>query len=88
MDRGAYEELAAAFAADGVVCVRGVLDPREVATAAQGIGKVLASPGPFAVVASAADDPGAFTEDFAGGRTSPRSGSWPGIRAPRRSPRR
>ena len=60
MDR----ELAAAFAADGVVCVRGALDPGEVAAAARGIEAVLAAPGPFTLVASGADDPGAFTEDF------------------------
>ena len=57
-------ELAEAFARDGVVCVRSALDPGEVATAARGIEAVLAGPGPLAVVASAADDPGRFTEDF------------------------
>jgi ectoine hydroxylase-related dioxygenase (phytanoyl-CoA dioxygenase family) len=61
---GADEKLAAAFAADGVVCVRGVLDPGEVAAAARGIDAVLASPGRLTLVASGADDPGAFTEDF------------------------
>jgi ectoine hydroxylase-related dioxygenase (phytanoyl-CoA dioxygenase family) len=57
-------ELAEAFARDGVVCVRSALDPGEVAEAAQGIEAVLASPGPLTLVASAADDPGRFTEDF------------------------
>jgi len=57
-------ELAAAFARDGVVCVRSALDPGEVAEAARGIEAVLASPGPLAQVASAAGDPGRFTEDF------------------------
>jgi len=57
-------ELAEAFARDGVVCVRAALDPGEVATAARGIGAVLASPGPLTLVASADDDPGKFTEDF------------------------
>ena len=57
-------ELAEAFAQDGVVCVRAALDPAEVATAARGIEVVLASPGPLTLVASAADDPGSFTEDF------------------------
>ena len=56
--------LAAAYARDGVVCVRSVLDAGQVATAARGIGVVLASPGPLTQVASGADDPGAFTEDF------------------------
>src|SRR5260370_5654748 len=57
-------ELAEAFARDGVVCVRSALDPGEVAEAARGIEAVLASPGPLTLVASAADDPGRFTEDF------------------------
>ena len=57
-------ELAEAFARDGVVCVRAALDPGEVAVAARGIEAVLASPGPLTLVASAADDPGRFTEDF------------------------
>jgi ectoine hydroxylase-related dioxygenase (phytanoyl-CoA dioxygenase family) len=55
---------AAAYARDGVVCVRSALDAGEVAVAARAIGAVLASPGPFAQVASGVDDPGAFTEDF------------------------
>ncbi len=58
------DELAAAFARDGVVCVRAALDPDEVAVAARGIDAVLARPSPLAIVASGADDPGAFTEDF------------------------
>ena len=57
-------ELVAAFARDGVVCVRSVLDPGEVAAAARGIDAVLARPGPLAQVASGNGDPGAFTEDF------------------------
>jgi ectoine hydroxylase-related dioxygenase (phytanoyl-CoA dioxygenase family) len=56
--------LAEAFARDGVVCVRGALDPGEVAAAARGIDAVLARPGPLALVASGAEDPGRFTEDF------------------------
>ena len=59
-----YDEAAAAFARDGVACVRSVLDPGEVADAAAAIDVVLARPGPLAQVASAPDDPGAFTEDF------------------------
>jgi len=60
----ADEGVAAAFARDGVVCVRPVLDPAEVAIAAAAIDAVLARPGPLAQVASGPDDPGAFTEDF------------------------
>src|SRR6516162_10521897 len=64
-------ELVAAFARDGVVCVRSVLDPVEVVAAARGIDAVLARPGPLAQVASGADDPGAFTEDFCRWREIP-----------------
>jgi len=60
----ADEGVAAAFARDGVVCVRSVLDTAEVAVAADAIEAVLASPGPLAQVASRPDDRGAFTEDF------------------------
>jgi hypothetical protein len=63
--------LAAAFARDGLVCVRSALDPGEVAAAARAIDTVLASPGPLAQVASGADDPGAFTEDFCRWREIP-----------------
>jgi ectoine hydroxylase-related dioxygenase (phytanoyl-CoA dioxygenase family) len=60
----ADEETVAAFARDGVACLRSVLDPGEVAVAADAIDAVLARPGPLAQVASRADDPGAFIEDF------------------------
>src|SRR5207247_3248706 len=63
--------LAAAYARDGVVCVRSVLDAGQVAAAARGIGAVLASPGPLAQVASGDNDPGAFTEDFCRWREIP-----------------
>ena len=58
------DEVVAAFARDGVACLRSVLDPGEVAAAAAAIDAVLARPGPLAQVASSAGDPGAFTEDF------------------------
>src|SRR6516225_4525144 len=60
----ADDETVAAFAHDGVACVRQVLNTQEVAAAAAAIDAVLARPGPLAQVASGADDPGAFTEDF------------------------
>src|SRR5215469_14836317 len=60
----ADEEAVAAFARDGVVCVRQILSPQEVAAAAAAIDAVLARPGLLAQVASGAEDPGAFTEDF------------------------
>jgi len=67
----ADEGLAADFIRDGVVCVRSALSPGEVATAARGIDAVLAHPGPLAHVASGADDPGAFFEDFCRWRDIP-----------------
>jgi ectoine hydroxylase-related dioxygenase (phytanoyl-CoA dioxygenase family) len=54
----------AAFARDGVLLVRGLLDPDEVEVARQAIDEVLADPGPLAQVASGGDDPGRFIEDF------------------------
>jgi len=65
------EELASMFARDGVACVRGVLDPGELATAARAIEIVLANPSPLAQVASGADDPGSFFEDFCRWREIP-----------------
>jgi len=67
----ADDEAVAAFARDGVVCLRSVLDGEQVAAAARAIDAVLARPGPLAQVASAADDPGAFTEDFCRWREIP-----------------
>ena len=67
----AGEEAVAAFARDGVVCVREVLSVQEVAAAAAAIDAVLARPGPLAQVASGADDPGAFVEDFCRWREIP-----------------
>ena len=64
MEPLADQEAVTAFARDGVVCVRQVLSTQEVAAAAAAIDAVLARPGPLAQVASGADDPGAFTEDF------------------------
>ncbi len=49
---------------DGVVLVRGVLSTEEVAAARRAIDTVLASPGPWAQVASGPTDPGSFFEDF------------------------
>ncbi|HEX7160985.1 MAG TPA: phytanoyl-CoA dioxygenase family protein, partial [Trebonia sp.] len=60
----ADDETVAAFARDGVACVRQVLSTQEVTAAAAAIDAVLARPGPLAQVASGAGDPGAFTEDF------------------------
>jgi ectoine hydroxylase-related dioxygenase (phytanoyl-CoA dioxygenase family) len=57
-------ETVAAFARDGVACIRGLLDPDQVTAAARAVEAVLAAPGPLALVASDGDDPGSFTEDF------------------------
>src|SRR5580704_2933724 len=67
----ADDEVVAAFAQDGVACLRSVLDPAEVAAAAAAIDAVLARPGPLAQVASGPDDPGAFAEDFCRWREIP-----------------
>jgi ectoine hydroxylase-related dioxygenase (phytanoyl-CoA dioxygenase family) len=67
----ADDALAAAYDRDGVVCVRSVLDAAEVTAAARGIEAVLASASPLALVASGADDPGTFTEDFCRWREIP-----------------
>ena len=67
----ADEEAAAAFARDGLVCVRQVLGHQEVAAAAAAIDAVLARPGPLAQAASGADDPGVFLEDFCRWREIP-----------------
>jgi len=48
----------------GVIIVRGLFSPDEVATIERGIERVLAEPGPMFKVASQADDPGRFVEDF------------------------
>jgi len=47
-----------------VVCLRGVLRPAEVERLREGIDTNLAAPSPRAKVASRADDPGFFIEDF------------------------
>jgi hypothetical protein len=60
----ADEDAAAAFARDGVVCVQQVLSADKVEAAAAAIDAVLAGAGPLRQVASGADDPGAFVEDF------------------------
>ena len=58
------ESAVADYARDGVVVVRGAFGAEEVALVAAGIEANLASPGPLVAVASDADDPGSFIEDF------------------------
>lgn len=52
------------YARQGAVVLRGVLTPDDVATLARGIEHNLAHLSPLALVASQADDPGKFVEDF------------------------
>ena len=52
------------FARDGAVLIRGALTATEVTILTRGIETNLAQPGPLATVASKADDPGRFVEDF------------------------
>jgi hypothetical protein len=70
-EAGVTAEQADAFARDGVLCVRQVLDAQELADAAAAIESVLADPGPLTQVASSPEDPGAFTEDFCRWRQIP-----------------
>ena len=52
------------FVRDGAVVIRGALNSGELETLTRGIETNLAHPGTLAAVASAADDPGRFFEDF------------------------
>ena len=53
-----------AFARDGVVVARGIVDRSELDALAVGVDRVLASPSDRAVQVSGPDDPGCFVEDF------------------------
>jgi ectoine hydroxylase-related dioxygenase (phytanoyl-CoA dioxygenase family) len=57
-------DLVDAFRRDGAVCVRAAFLPEEVALVARGIERNLVAPSPRAIVASRAEDPGRFVEDF------------------------
>jgi len=52
------------FQRDGAVCLRQLFRPGEIAVLRAGIDENLAHPSPRAKVASGADDPGRFVEDF------------------------
>jgi ectoine hydroxylase-related dioxygenase (phytanoyl-CoA dioxygenase family) len=58
------DDAVAAYQRDGAVCLRGLLSSEEVALLREGIDHNLAAPSPRAIVASHADDPGRFVEDF------------------------
>jgi ectoine hydroxylase-related dioxygenase (phytanoyl-CoA dioxygenase family) len=62
--RSDLEEAKAAFARDGAAPLRGLLTPDLVEILEAGIEDNIARPSPRAKIASAADDPGLFLEDF------------------------
>jgi len=57
-------ESVATFQRDGAVCIRQLFRPEEMQTLRRGIDANLAALSPRAKVASAANDPGRFVEDF------------------------
>ena len=59
------------YAADGAVCIRGLLKSAEIELLQRGIEDNLAALSPRAIVASAAGDPGRFVEDFCSWRDNP-----------------
>lgn len=64
-------QIVADYQRDGAVVLRGILSPDEVATLQRGLNTNLSQPGPRAIIASAADDPGFFIEDFCNWQTNP-----------------
>ena len=60
----ALSQLAADFARDGAVCVRGVVGPDLLQRVAAAVEANLTAPSELAQVASRTDDPGRFLEDF------------------------
>jgi ectoine hydroxylase-related dioxygenase (phytanoyl-CoA dioxygenase family) len=64
-------ELVDQFQRDGAVCIRGLLSAAELAELRRGIDANLANLSPRAKVASGADDPGRFVEDFCNWRENP-----------------
>ena len=64
-------EAAQAFALDGAVVLRGLLNAAELQQLTAGIEHNLANLSPLALVASQADDPGRFVEDFCTWQANP-----------------
>jgi ectoine hydroxylase-related dioxygenase (phytanoyl-CoA dioxygenase family) len=60
-----------AFQRDGAVCLRGLFNADEIALLRAGIDRNLGNLSPRAVVASGADDPGRFVEDFCNWQDNP-----------------
>ena len=52
------------YRVDGAICLKGLLTAAEIATLRTGIDANLAAPSPRTKIASQADDPGLFIEDF------------------------
>ncbi len=65
------DNIAQDYARDGAVVLRGVFNPRELALLEGGIEHNLAHLSPLALVASEADDPGRFVEDFCTWQNNP-----------------
>jgi ectoine hydroxylase-related dioxygenase (phytanoyl-CoA dioxygenase family) len=59
------------FQRDGAVCLRGLLNTRQLALLREGIDANLAAPSPRAKVASRPGDPGHFIEDFCNWQENP-----------------
>ena len=64
-------ELIEQYQRDGAVCIRQLFGRDEIATLRAGIDLNLSSLSPRAIVASAADDPGRFVEDFCNWQDNP-----------------
>jgi len=65
------DELVDQFQRDGAICIRGLFDAHELAELRAGIDFNLANLSPRAKVASGANDPGRFVEDFCNWRENP-----------------
>lgn len=65
------EALVEQFQQDGAACIRGLFDPDEIAALRHGIEWNLANLSARAKVASGADDPGRFVEDFCNWQENP-----------------
>ena len=58
------EDIVTQFQRDGAVCMRQLFRPHEIEELRTGIELNLAAPSPRAKIASGANDPGRFVEDF------------------------
>ena len=70
------DQQVADFQRDGAVCIRQLLNADEIALLRDGIEANLAAPSARAKVASRADDPGRFFEDFCNWQTIPQLGQF------------